>query len=141
MVIRGKLQQNKDCGLQQREGCDTILVSNLVQKIPKLLSLINIQEYCLTVILGFVKGNLSFINKHKERCTRWWTSVVNLTYLWIMQLVLFHTMVLPVMTYTAEVWGNYIIREISQLQMKFLKHTLYLHKNTNTDIVYGELGE
>ncbi len=50
-------------------------------------------------------------------------------------------MILPVMTYAAEVWGNYIIREFSQLQMKFLKHTLYVHKNTSNDIVYGELGE
>ncbi len=42
-----------------------------------------------------------------------------------MQLELFHTMVLSVMTYAVEVWGNYVIREFSQLQMKFLKHTLY----------------
>lgn len=58
-----------------------------------------------------------------------------------MMLDLFNAMVKPVMLYASEVWGHYVIREIEQLHMKFLKHILYVHKFTSNDIVYGELGE
>ncbi len=50
-------------------------------------------------------------------------------------------MVMPIMTYACEIWGYSVDRELKQLQMKFLKHVLYVHKNTSTDVVYGELGE
>lgn len=56
------------------------------------------------------------------------------------QIELFHTMVLPVMTYGSEIWGHYIIREIELLHLKFLKHMLFVHKNTSNVMVYGELG-
>ena len=56
------------------------------------------------------------------------------------QLEMFNTLVLPIMTYASEIWGHYIIREAELLQMKFLKHVLFVHKNTSIDIVYGELG-
>ncbi len=58
-----------------------------------------------------------------------------------LQLELFNTTVLPIMTYACEIWGCNIDRELRQLQMKFFKHVLYVHQNTSTDIVYGELGE
>ena len=58
-----------------------------------------------------------------------------------LQLELFHAMVMPIMTYACEIWGCNVARELKQLHMKFLKHVLYVHKNTSTDIVYGELGE
>ena len=45
------------------------------------------------------------------------------------------------MTYACEIWGRNIARELKRLHMKFLNHVLYLHKNTSTDVVYGELGE
>ena len=44
------------------------------------------------------------------------------------------------MTYASEILGHYIIREVELLQMKFLKHVLFVHKNTSTDMVFGELG-
>ncbi len=53
---------------------------------------------------------------------------------------LFNALVLPVLTYGSEVWGNYIIREFELLHLKFLKHLLFVHKNTSNDMVYGELG-
>ncbi len=56
------------------------------------------------------------------------------------QLELFNTMVVPVLTYGCEIWGDNIIREIELLNMKFMKHVLYVHRYTSTDIVYGELG-
>ncbi len=58
-----------------------------------------------------------------------------------LQLELFNTMVLPIMTYACEIRGYSVDRELKQLQMKFLKHVLYAHKNTSIYIVYGELGE
>ena len=57
-----------------------------------------------------------------------------------MQIELFNTMVQPVLTYGSEVWGHYIIREIELLHLKFLKHMLFVHKNTSNVMVYGELG-
>ena len=56
------------------------------------------------------------------------------------QIELFNTMVVPILTYGCEIWGDNIIREVELLHMKFLKHVLYVHKYTSTDTVYGELG-
>ncbi len=53
---------------------------------------------------------------------------------------LFNAMVLPVLTYGYEVWGHYTIRELELLHLKFLKHLLFVHKNTSNDMAYGELG-
>lgn len=58
-----------------------------------------------------------------------------------LQLELFNTMVMSIMTYACEIWCYSVDRELKQLHMKFIKHVLYVHKNTSTDIVYGELGE
>ncbi len=57
-----------------------------------------------------------------------------------MQADLFHTMVLPVLTYACEIWGHPVVREIELLHVSFLKHILYVHKRTSNDMVYGELG-
>lgn len=56
------------------------------------------------------------------------------------QIEMFNSMVLPVMTYASEIWGHYIIRDMEILQMKYFKQVLCVHKKTSTDIVYGELG-
>lgn len=48
---------------------------------------------------------------------------------------------MPIMTYGCEVWDIGIDRELTELHMNFLKHLLCVHKNTRTDIVYGEQGE
>ncbi len=53
-----------------------------------------------------------------------------------MQLELFETLVKPVLLYGAEVWGHYVIREIEQLHLKFLKYTLYVHKYTSTVLIW-----
>ena len=52
------------------------------------------------------------------------------------QIELFNMMVVPVLIYGCEVWGDNIIREVELLHMKFLKHVLYVHRFTSTDIVY-----
>ena len=57
-----------------------------------------------------------------------------------MQIELYSCMVMPIMIYASEIWGYGTVRELELLQMKFFKHVLYVHKNTSTDIVYGELG-
>ncbi len=56
------------------------------------------------------------------------------------QLEMFNSMILPIMTYASEIWGNYVIREMELLQIKYFKQVLCVHKRTSTDIVYGELG-
>ncbi len=56
------------------------------------------------------------------------------------QMELFSAMVLPVLTCGSDVWGHYIIRELELLHLKLLKHLLFVHKNTSSDMVYGELG-
>ncbi len=56
------------------------------------------------------------------------------------QIELFNTMVVPVLTYGCEIWGDNIIRKIELLHLKFMKHVSYVHRYTSTDIVYGELG-
>ena len=56
------------------------------------------------------------------------------------QIELFNMMVVPVLTYGCEIWGDNIVREVELLHMKFMKHVLYVHKFTSTDMVYGELG-
>ncbi len=56
------------------------------------------------------------------------------------QIELFNTMIVPVLTYGCEIWGDNIIREIELIQLKFMKHVDYVHRYTSTDIVYGELG-
>ncbi len=59
------------------------------------------------------------------------------------QIELFNTLVVPVLTYGSEIRGDNIIREIELLHMKLMKHVLYVHRYTSTDIadiVYGELG-
>ncbi len=56
------------------------------------------------------------------------------------QIDLFNSMVLPVLTYSCEIWGHYIVREVELLHFKFCKQILLVHKNTCNDMVYGELG-
>lgn len=56
-----------------------------------------------------------------------------------MQIGLYHTLVLPVITYASEIWGFDVIRDIALLQVKDLKHLLYVHKKTSNDLVYGKL--
>lgn len=58
-----------------------------------------------------------------------------------LQLELFNTIVMPIMTYACEIWGYNVAKELKLLQMKFFKHVLFVHKSTSTDIVHGELGE
>ena len=57
-----------------------------------------------------------------------------------MQMELFNTMVLPILTYGSEIWGHSIVRELELLHLKFLKQMLFVHKKTSNDMVYGELG-
>ncbi len=56
------------------------------------------------------------------------------------QLEMYDSMVVPVMMYACEVWGNGVASEVELLQMKFCKHVLYVHRYTSSDIVHGELG-
>ena len=56
------------------------------------------------------------------------------------QIEMFTSMVVPIMTYASEIWGHYMVRDLETLQMKYLKQVLCVHKKTSNDIVYGELG-
>ena len=53
---------------------------------------------------------------------------------------MYNSTVVPVVTYALEIWGPYVIREIELMQTRFLKHVLFVHRNTSTDITsYGAL--
>ncbi len=53
---------------------------------------------------------------------------------------LFNSMVLPVLTYSSEIWEHYTVREVELLHLKFCKQILFVHKNTCNDMVYAEFG-
>ncbi|KAI3382690.1 hypothetical protein SNEBB_010922 [Seison nebaliae] len=57
-----------------------------------------------------------------------------------LQLQLFDSMVLPILTYGCEVWGDNQIKEMEALHLKYLKHVLCVHKKSSNDVVYGDLG-
>lgn len=88
----------------------------------------------------FRKGELEL----KEQATRAMYSVIGKGRKFDLpvdiQIDLFNTMVLPILTYACEVWGHYVVREIELLHLSFLKHILFVHKRTINDMVYGELG-
>lgn len=50
-------------------------------------------------------------------------------------------MLMSILTYACEIRDCNVARELKQLNMKILKIVLYVHKNTSTATVYGELGE
>ena len=49
-------------------------------------------------------------------------------------------LVVPIMTYGCEVWGNQMIKEIEVLHLKFLKILLRVKPSTCNAMVYGETG-
>lgn len=88
----------------------------------------------------FRKGQLTL----KEQATRALFPIIGISRKYDLpvdiQIDLFNMLVIPVLIYGCEIWGDYIIREVELLHMKFLKHVLYVHRYTSTDMVYGELG-
>lgn len=58
----------------------------------------------------------------------------------IIQIQLFNTLVVPVLTYGCETWSVIIIREIELLHTKFMEYIFHVHRYTSTYIVYGDSG-
>ena len=56
------------------------------------------------------------------------------------KLVLFDSLVTPIILYGAEVWGIYDIKSIGRLHIKFCKTILGVRQQTPNSAVYGELG-
>ena len=56
------------------------------------------------------------------------------------KLKLFETMVVPILTYGAEVWGVYNYKEVDKLYVKFCKYILGVKQQTPNMAVFGELG-
>ena len=57
------------------------------------------------------------------------------------QLKLFDTLVIPIMTYGAEVWGFEHLNMLAQLELQFLKLVMNVRRSTPKYMIYGELGE
>ena len=57
-----------------------------------------------------------------------------------LQLKLFDTLVLPILTYSCEVWGFENISDIERVHLGFCKQILKIRGNTPNFMVYGELG-
>ena len=57
-----------------------------------------------------------------------------------LQLELFDSLVVPILTYNCEVWGHTNIDPIEKLHLKFLKYVLRVKTSTCNSMVYGELG-
>ena len=53
---------------------------------------------------------------------------------------MFEKMVLPCMLYGSEIWGFNNLLDLERLQLRYIKYTLKLKKNTPTAMVYGETG-
>jgi len=56
------------------------------------------------------------------------------------QMSLFDSLVLPILTYGSEVWGFENLSIIEKMYLKFLKMSLKVNTSTCTNMVYGELG-
>ena len=56
------------------------------------------------------------------------------------KLALFDSMIVPILTYGAEVWGVYNLKDVDKLHLRFCKHLLGVKKQTPNSAVYGELG-
>ena len=56
------------------------------------------------------------------------------------QLKLFDTLVIPIMTYGAEVWGFEHLNMLDQLELQFLKLVMNVRRSTPKYMIYGELG-
>ena len=56
------------------------------------------------------------------------------------QLELFDTMVVPIMTYGCEVWGNKNNEILEKLQLRFYRYILKVKNGTPNCMLYGELG-
>jgi hypothetical protein len=56
------------------------------------------------------------------------------------KLLLFDSMVAPIITYGCEVWGIYDLAEVDKLHLKFCKQILGVRQQTSNAAVLGELG-
>ena len=56
------------------------------------------------------------------------------------KLALFNSMVVPILLYSAEIWGVYKFRNVDKLHMKFLKSLLGVKHQTPNYAVLGEFG-
>jgi hypothetical protein len=57
-----------------------------------------------------------------------------------LQLKLFDSIVLPILTYSCEVWGFENCAEIEKVHLRFCKKILKVRQTTSNYMVYGELG-
>ena len=72
-------------------------------------------------------GLQSYLHKNPEMSPR-------------LQLTLFESLVMSILSYGCKVWGFCIADPIQKLHSKFLKEMLGVRQNTPTCFVYGELG-
>ena len=57
------------------------------------------------------------------------------------QLKIFDTLVIPIETYGAEVWGFEHLNMLDQLELQFLKLVMNVRRSTPKYMIYGELGD
>jgi hypothetical protein len=55
-------------------------------------------------------------------------------------LKLYNTLILPILTYSCEIWGDSELKSIEQHYLCFCKHLLCAKKSTPSVMIYGELG-
>ena len=53
---------------------------------------------------------------------------------------LFYKMVVPILNYSAEVWGFHLGIDVERVHLKFLKNLLGVKRSTKNDFIYGEYG-
>ena len=56
------------------------------------------------------------------------------------KLLLFDSMIAPILMYGCEVWGIYDMKEVDKLHLRFCKHILGVRSQTSNAAVLGELG-
>ena len=53
---------------------------------------------------------------------------------------MFYKMVIPILNYSAEVWGFHLGVGVERVHLKFLRNLLGVKRSTQNDFIYGEYG-
>ena len=89
---------------------------------------------------SFIKTKNKLVQQAQKGLYSVYRKVRNLCIPVDLQLKLFDSIVLPILTYSCEVWGFENCAEIEKVHLRFCKKILKVRQTTSNYMVYGELG-